>query len=100
MRAFETSPDKLDRPGAFAFLKRNGAPVGIVFACPCGCPSRGVAYFSGQALDGPTHTVSGSWPNATLSGELGIKEPARHKDEMPTEWHWRGHLRDGVFVQG
>jgi hypothetical protein len=98
--------DKMDRnvsaAGAFYFVRRPGVPgvAGIIFGCPCGCRARSILYLAGGGNGRhPEHSVvSGKWPKVTLSPEISVKYDLHGKPRKDGSAHWRGHLRDGVFV--
>jgi hypothetical protein len=99
-RAFEVRDyDDLSKPGAYLFTTDHGDPEGepprgLNFGCPCGCGAIGGLNFAGRREE-PTWTVSGEWPNASLSPSIGF-----YGHNPPSAGHhWHGYLRNGVFEE-
>ncbi len=94
-------------PGSFYYIHTDDGEhedFGIVFSCPCGCKRRGFANL--RPLKGqPKPTLwrnSGSREKPTLDNEIEIKAQVLDGWGLPlrNKWldHWRGRLRDGVWI--
>lgn len=75
---------EIDHPGAFEFYREGDRyPAGMIYACPCGCGTRGSLAF--RPHPSPSWEWDGNLDAPTLS-------PSVHH-----VGHWHGYLRNGVW---
>lgn len=94
------------KPGAYSFIVAHGQwrsavdgeRIGITHACPCGCGGLTALWFRGKGpINSNAWDVTGEWPKATLSPSIGVKYDGAGNG--PTNFHWHGYLRAGVFEE-
>lgn len=87
------------RPGAawFKYRMDDPSPVGLVFACPCGCGHLGAVNFAGKRMGSPEWQVYGTWPKVTLQPSIGFRLGIPEMNTRPDGYHWHGWLRSGMF---
>jgi hypothetical protein len=86
--------------GAVQFIYRVGekAPIGMMFACPCGCGHKGSVRFQDRNGGVGEWTVVGEWPVVTMKPSIGFNR-GDGQSARRDGYHWHGFLTNGVFEE-
>lgn len=88
-----------DAPAGHLRYRRDddGAIVGILFGCPCGCGAHFGARFVGTA----PWSFDGNLDRPTVEPSLGCYPAGRRAANVGPDgvYHWHGFLRAGVFEE-